>query len=249
MKRSILITLQSSAALALMTAAAQAQYSTGDFVVGFTSGSGNDVVYDLGRVSNFTDGQSWNLNSALTSSPGSYSSLGNLNWGGVGGISLGLSSSLKTVYSTVPAGQTTVPAKIPNTTTFNGIRTSIDTIGQFITSGPAGIDSASDPASWNGETIVGGTGTFFNNYGSTTINDPNSTTPASFTSGAVVEDLYAVKADNTPGQLLGTLTFDSTGTLTFNASAVPEPSTLSLLGGAAVLGLALRKRAGLPRKS
>ena len=230
-----------------MTVAAQAQYSSGDLVVGFTSGAGNDLVYDLGKVSNFTDGETWNLNSALTSSPGSFSTLGNLNWGGVGAISLGLSSSLKTVYSTVPTGQGT-PVSISNTTTFNGIRTSIDTIGQFITSGPAGIDPASDPASWNGETIVGGSGTFFNNYGSATPNDPNSTTPASFTSGAVVEDLYAVKSDNTAGQLLGTFTFDSTGTLTFSASAVPEPSTLGLLGMAA-LGLALRKRGVFLRKS
>src|SRR5437763_13561434 len=128
MKRSIRITLQTSTALILMTVAAQAQYSSGDLVVGFTSGAGNDLIYDLGKVSNFTDGETWNLNSALTSSPGSFSTLGNLNWGGVGAISLGLSSSLKTVYSTVPTGQGT-PVSIPNTTTFNGIRTSIDTIG------------------------------------------------------------------------------------------------------------------------
>jgi hypothetical protein len=248
MKRSIWITLQTLAALTLMTAAAQAQYSSGDLVLGFTSGSGNDVVYDLGRVSNFTDGETWSLNSALTSSPGSFTGLGNLNWGGVGAISLGLSGSAKTVYSTVPVGQGAIPVNVPNTTTFNGIRTSIDTIGQFITSGPAGIDAASDPASWNGETIVGGSGTFFNNYGSATPNDPNSTTPASFTSGAVVEDLYAVKADNTAGHLLGTFSFDSTGTLTFSASAVPEPTTLSLLGGLGLVGFALRKRGWFQRK-
>ena len=232
-----------------MACAAQAQYSSGDLIVGFTSGSGNDLVYDIGRYSNLTDGQTWNLNSALTISPGSYTTLGNLNFGVLGALSLGLSASSKTVYSTVPDGQGIVPVNIPNSTLFNGIRTSVDTIGQFITSGPAGIDGASDPASWNGETIVGGSGTYFNNYGSATSSDPNSTTPATFNTGSVVEDLYAVKADNTPGTLLGTFTFDSSGSLTFNASPVPEPTALSLLGVFGALALAVRRRGGLTRNN
>jgi hypothetical protein len=242
MKRSIRITMQAAAVLALATGAARAQYTSGDLLVGFTSGGGNDLVYDLGRFSVMTDGQTWELGTSLTNSPGSYTSLGNLNWGVVGALSLGLSSSLKTVYSTGPTGQG-APVQVPNTTTFNGIRTSVDTIGQFITSGPAGIDAANDAASWNGETIVGGTGTYYNNYGSATLNNPNSTTPASFTFGTVVEDLYGVKADNTAGSLLGTFTFDSSGTLTFNAAAVPEPTTLTLvMGGLGGLVFASRRR-------
>jgi hypothetical protein len=249
MKRLIRISMQIPAALALMTTAVNAQYASGDLVAGFTSGSGNDLVYDLGRYSNITDGQTWSIGSALTNSPGSYTSLGNLNWGVVGTISLGLSGSLKTVYSTVPGAQATIPVNVPNTTTFNGIRTSVDTIGQFITSGSAGIDAASDPASWNGETIVGGSGTFFNNYGSATPNDPNSATPATFTSGTVVEDLYGVKADNTSGTLLGTFTLDPTGKLTFNATVVPEPTTLSLLSGLGLLMIAVRRRTAFARKN
>ena len=239
--------MHTSAALALLANAAHAQYTSGDLVLGFTSGGGNDLVYDLGRFSNITDGQTWNVGSALTNSPGTYTSFGNLNWGVVGTLSLGLSGAQKTVYSTVPSGQGSIPVNVPNTTTFNGIKTSVDTIGQFITSGPAGIDLASDPASWNGETIVGGSGTYFNNYGSATPNDPNSTTPASFTSGSQVEDLYGVKANNTAGSLLGTFTFDPSGTLTFSASPVPEPTPLTLLGGLGLLLLAVR-RPGFLRK-
>jgi hypothetical protein len=249
MKRSIRITMQTSAALALMATSAHAQYASGDLVVGFTTGSGNDLVYDLGKYSSIVSGQTWSLDSALTSSPGNFTSLGNLNWGVVGAISLGLSGSLKTVYSTIPAGQGAIPVNVPNTTTFNGIRTSVDTIGQFITTGNAGIDAASDPASWNGETMVGGSGTFFNNYGSATPNDPNSTTPATFTSGSVVEDLYGAKADNSSSSLLGTFTFDPSGTLTFNASSVPEPTTLSLFGGLGLLMFAVRRRSIFVRKS
>lgn len=249
MKQLLRIMMQTSAAATLMASAAYAQYSSGDLVVGFTSGSGNDLVYDLGKYSTFTDGETWSLNSALTNSPGSYTGFGNLNWGAVGAISLGVSSSQKTVYSTVPHGQGNIPVDIPNTAIFNSIRTSVDTIGQFITSGKAGIDSASDPASWNGETIVGGTGTFFNNYGSTTPNDPNSLTPASFTGGFVMEDLYAVHADNTSGTLLGTFTFDASGTLTFNANPVPEPSTISLMGLMGILAASFRRRSGSPRNT
>jgi hypothetical protein len=245
MKTSIKTTILAMAGMALMIDAAHAQYSAGDLIVGFTSGSGNDVVYDLGKFSTFTDGESWNLLASLKSTPGSYANLNGLNWGVVGAQSTGLSSTLKTVYSTVPHGQSTVPVSIPNTTTYNGIATSVNTIGQFITAGPAGIDVSSDAASWNGETIVGGSGTYFNNYGSATLNNPNSTTPANFTSGSVIEDLYGTKANNSTSALLGTLTFDSTGTLTFSAVAVPEPSTYGVLAGLGLLALCVRRQLGL----
>lgn len=234
-----------AAGMALMIDAAHAQYAAGDLVVGFTSGTGNDVVYDLGQFSSFTSGETWNLFSSLTSAPGGYANLNGLNWGVVGAQSTGLNSALKTVYSTVPHGQASIPATVASTSIYNGVATSVNTIGQFITSGHAGIDAATDAASWNGETIVGGTGTFFNNYGSATINNPNSTTPASFTSGSVVEDLYGAKANNTAATLLGTMTFDSTGTLTFNATAVPEPSTYGVLAGLGLLVLCVRRQLGL----
>lgn len=245
MKTSIKTTMLAMAGMALMIDAAHAQYSSGDLIVGFTSGAGNDVVYDLGKFSTFTSGETWNLFPSLTSTPGGYANLSGLNWGVVGAQSTGLSSSLKTVYSTVPHGQVTPPVGIPNTSTYNGIATSINTIGQFITSGPAGIDAASDAASWNGETIVGGSGTFFNAYGSATPSDPNSATPSGFTSGSVIEDLYGVKANGSAATLLGTLAFDSTGTLTFNAVAVPEPSTYGALAGLGLLALCVRRQLGL----
>lgn len=229
-----------------IVASAHAQYANGDLIIGFTSGAGNDVVYDVGAFSSLFNGETWNLNPTLTTTPGSYANLNNLNWGLVGAQSLGLSGSLKTVYSTVPHGQASIPANVPSSGTFATVATAVNTIGQFITTGPAGTDAASDAASWNGETIVGGSGTYFNVYGSATLSDPNSTTPASFTSGAVAEDLYGVKANNTAGTLLGTFTFDSTGTLTF--SAVPEPSTCSLFAAMAFLILAVRRRFGVFRK-
>ncbi|HLH56756.1 MAG TPA: PEP-CTERM sorting domain-containing protein [Verrucomicrobiae bacterium] len=246
MKTSLKTTMLAVAGMALMIDAAHAQYAAGDLVAGFTSGSGNDVIYDLGQFSNFSNGETWNLLSALTSSPGGYANLNGLNWGVVGAQSTGLNSALKTVYSTVAHGQSTAPVNIPNTSTFNGIATSVNTIGQWVTAGsPAGIIASSDPASWNGETIVGGSGTFFNNYGSATPSDPNSATPASFTSGSVVEDLYGVKANNTAATLLGTFTLSSTGVLTFNAVAVPEPSTYGVLAGLGLLAVCLRRQLGL----
>jgi hypothetical protein len=228
-----------------MVTSAQAQYAPGDLIVGFTSGSGNDLVYDIGTFSSLVNGETFSLNSAITTTAG-HANLNNLNWGVVGAQNV---LGVRTAYSTVPHGQTTAPANINGSTAFNTVATAVNTIGQFITSGPAGTDAASDAASWNGETIVGGGGTYFNVYGSATPNNPNSTTPASFTSGSIVEDVYGVQANNSAGNLLGTFTFDSTGTLTFNTVAVPEPSTYGLLAGLGLLALTVRRQFGWFRKS
>jgi len=224
-----------------MVTSAQAQYNAGDLIVGFTTGSGNDVVYDLGTFSSLVNGETWNISSTLSGA--GHANLNNLNWGVVGAQSTGASGSLKTSYATVPTGQAAIPANVPSTGTFSSIATAVNTIGQFITSGPSGTDAASDAASWNGETIVGGSSTYFNVYGSGTPNLPNSTTSASFTSGSVVEDFYGVKANNTAGTLLGTFTFDSTGTLSF--TAVPEPSTYGLLAGLGLMVVTIRRQLGL----
>jgi len=45
--------------------AAQAVTYNGDLIVGFTKASGNDLVYDLGAETTITNGQKWNLGSAL----------------------------------------------------------------------------------------------------------------------------------------------------------------------------------------
>ncbi len=61
----------------------------------------------------------------------------------------------------------------------------------------------------------------------------------------MIEDLYGVKANGTAASLLGTVTFDSTGPLTFNAVAVPEPATYGVLAGLGLLALCVRRQLGL----
>ena len=77
--------------------AVQAQYN-GDLVVGFTIASSSDLVYDLGSETSITNGQTWNLSSALTAA-NLNTSLSTVSWGVVGANSSDANYSWLTVAS------------------------------------------------------------------------------------------------------------------------------------------------------
>jgi hypothetical protein len=212
------------AAAALAAVSPAHAYTTGDLILGFTSGGGNDYITDLGQVSSLFNGESWNLNSQIT---GNFAgSLNNLQFGIIAGKS-------GTIYSTVALGQ--VPPGLSSLSAYNTANAGVGAIGAGFGGNTSYTPSSGDANSWYQQTINGsGNAQFVNAY-----NNPNSPTPANFTSGSVPADFYAAKGDGTDPVQLGTFNFSSQGTLTFGA--VPEPSTC-MLGGLGLLAFALSRR-------
>src|SRR5215510_13151042 len=86
----------SAFALAAAVSSAQAQYSSGDLLLGFnTAASTGDLIINLGNGNSLVSGGTRNLNSVIGLTPAQLVtalnanglSLNNLNWGVVGGQS------------------------------------------------------------------------------------------------------------------------------------------------------------------
>jgi hypothetical protein len=206
------------AALGLVSVSAvKAAPYNGDLIIGFTAGSGNDVVYDLGAASSLTSGETWDLSSILTG----YD-LSTISWGVIGALNTG---SPRTAWSTTDG--TTPPANIPNLSAWGKNNTAISSIYQNFASAGAGqsisID-VTDDNSWKSQTISPSLTTQYANvYG-----NPNVV-------GTTSDSLYSILANNSAATLLGNFILDNTGNVTF--SPVPEPSTFGLLAVAGVLAL------------
>ena len=63
-------------AIAGATAASHAAAYNNDLIIGFSSTSGNDLLYDLGSFSSLSQGETWNLSALL-----SGYNLSTVNWG------------------------------------------------------------------------------------------------------------------------------------------------------------------------
>ena len=207
MKRINKMALAAIAATAL-AASAQAQYNAGDLLLGFTSPNsgqasqgGNagylgDLIIDLGTgaLIGVGSGGSVNLNDngnvgytaaglqlELTSL---FGGMGGLSFGVVGGKYVNASSGF--TFGTVAHGAT--PPIIANV---GALKSSAALAGTAIGDGSANANSAIvDPNaaygySWQ-EAVVGTANGQWSHSGS----NPDSTTPATFTSGSVMEDLY-----------------------------------------------------------
>jgi hypothetical protein len=222
----------------------KAQYAPGDLVIGFTK-STTDVMFDLGTPASIGVGGSGpvDLSSKISASllNGSYADgLGSLSFGVVGESSSGPSGSQKFIYLTVAQGAPP-PLTVPNVSSWNVISLNVDSAG-------AAIDGTATPA--NSAVVDNSTGTglsFKENITSPTGNtfaknyvDPTVSTPATFTSGSVFEDLYSASANNGTPKLLGTLSFGGDGSASF--TPVPEPTTYTLVISGALAGLALKRR-------
>ena len=190
---------------AILTSA-QAVIYNGDLLIGFTTQSGNDVIYDLGAESSFTDGQTWNLSSLLSS----YSDLNSVNWGVIGDKNIG---------GTLYAWSTTDGSYPPGTIRGEDALSSLDTATKSIYSsfGTAGVGqhvsiSSSLDNSWNQQTINGGLTTqYINAYG-----NPN-------VIGLTSASLYGILTDGSDPTLVGTFTLGADGVVTFNTGSTPPP--------------------------
>jgi hypothetical protein len=197
-------------------ALASAQASTiynGDLLVGFTTQSGNDLIYDLGATSSLTNGKTWNLSSLLTG----YN-LNVVNWGVIGDKNI---SGFRTAWMTTDG--TYAPTPVPSTTAWANIDTATATMYQFFPAAGAGqyesINSA-DSSSWNQETINGlGSPS---SYISVKAN-PN-------VAGLTSATLFSMVANGSAVTNLGTFTLSSGGTLTFNVvvSTPPLPKIVNI---------------------
>jgi hypothetical protein len=220
-------------AAGVVAASAQAATNNGDLLLGFTDQTHNDVIFDLGPASSLAYGNSWNLGAT------GFNLLGNLNLGSVywGVIGDNLVGATGTAWATKGIG-TPAPGKLAGLSAWGAIDTPISSIfqnfsttgaGNYISVDPA--NSAAYPNGWNVQTI---SGTLTTDYHKAYLN-PN-------VQGLNSDSLYQIVANNSAPTVMGYFNLDATGTITYTASPVPEPSSLALLTGAGLLALSLRNR-------
>ena len=257
---------------AVLSTSAQAvptTYNEGDLLIGFEqqNGSGgvtsSDYAVDLGAVSNFIGAPSnltFNLNTAdLVSAFGSgwanNTPAGSLvQWGVIGGsdgnasISVGGDTLKKnTLFLTkgelTPGTQSTKPATASNSTqgNINGNiqQFALDFAGVSESSANAAIVPSNDSIGWSASTP--GSAAFGSSFA---IEQPASGSYTGPTDSKL--DLYQLNnTTTTPGStaiLLGDFSLNSSGVLTFEAAAVPEPASYALAALAAVMLVVLRRR-------
>jgi hypothetical protein len=203
-----------AAASAALVGASQAATYNGDLYVGFTTGVGNDLIYDLGAEATLTDGQSWDLSALLTG----YN-LSNVNWGVIGDKTIG---GVRYSWTSTDPSSGLVPLAVPNTAAWGTLDTCSRAIFSNFGSAGAGQSlsiSSTDDNSWNMQTIMGSLPTAYWNV----YENPN-------VLGVVSNNFYGMIATNQPPQLIGHFSLASGGVLTFHvqASAPPPPPQLSI---------------------
>ncbi len=187
-------------------------YTTGDAIAGFTTGSGSELVVNLGPISSLTNGEQWNLATLLGPGTGNagFVSLNNLNWGVIG-ISGG------NYYSTVVFN----PAAKGNPSSAGDLTTHWGYLNQ------SQVSAASSADSWYNNVDTPNSGDTTSPY-ATLGNSADTTTPASGTftfsqnSAAWYQNGTALGAG---AQTVG-FSFSSDGVLAFTnlASVVTPPS-------------------------
>jgi PKD repeat protein len=195
------LVLLATAIGATLTSAQAATYN-GDLLIGFTTQSGNDLIYDLGAESSLTNGETWNLSSLL-----SGYNLTNVNWGVIGDKSVSGTRYVWTTTGGLP------PNTVPNTAAWGNIDSSARSIYQNFGTAGAGqslsIDTT-DANSWNQQTINGGGPLQYVNV----YENPN-------VQGVTSDSFYSLIANGSAPTLVGNFTLNSGGVLTFNVAASP----------------------------
>jgi hypothetical protein len=222
MKKTLSALLLASTLIAALPARAiQAPYTPGDLLIGFTTESGSDEIYDLGQESSLTNGKSWNLASLLTS----YGNYSTVNWGVIGnGTNAG---TVRTAWTTTATG--IVPNTIQGSGAFGKLNTVATTLGQkapgsAITAGQSYAPLASSETSWNTETLTGTLASDYNNA----YESPN-------VLGVTSADFSQVNDDGSAPILLGNFTLAANGVVTFNTvSSSPTPPVAGFSGSPTV---------------
>jgi hypothetical protein len=248
---------------AIVTTTAHAQfsgtYTQGDFLLGFRAtggtGSGSDVLVDLGPLGNFQTQVTFstpNLNSLLVSTFGSgWFSRSDLLYGAAAGAQPGVDANGNTVYGTAPetvGGSESTPWPRPTSSQAIQIKGKINAEGQVYQNGsptlgsPAIVQNTSDTNSYAsyqpGGTMVNSGGISYAYF--------NPDVEASNPSVTRLDVIQLVPGSGT-GVDVGDLVINASGAITFTPDsfeAIPEPSitALVLLGAVGMAVFHLRRR-------
>jgi hypothetical protein len=219
MKKHVRAALLAAAAFAVVASTQAATY-TGDLLIGFTSQSGNDFIFDLGQASALTSGQQFNLSSQL-----SGFNLNTVNWGIVGDKNV---LGVRTAWTTTGGAS---PIPVNSTAAWGTLDTATKSIYQNFPVGGANDSfsiASTDDNSWNQQTINGSLTTQYHNA----YENPNLV-------GTGTATLWNLVANGSPGSQFGSFTLGANGMVTF--TAVPEPTTYGVLAGFGLLVLSLRR--------
>jgi len=228
MKNTYKAVLAAAAALGLASAMSLKASSGYDLIAGFTTGSGSDVMLDIGPVTAYpgatglSNGETWNLGATNAFTSESFNFSGS-SWGIIGDAdSANDGASPQTLWVTT-SGST--PPSLLNNNQFGQADTGISEIednvfgnnsqGNYESSQGQIVTVAFGNAnSWNTETL---SGTLDNDFINAYAN-PNA-------SGAATATLWQVPTGGTP-TALGKFTLNSSGLLTFSTnlvSSAPAP--------------------------
>ena len=212
MKKTLTALALAVATLAAVAPARAATYS-GDLIIGFSTTSGNDVIFDLGQRSALTSGETWDLSGLFSSASMSLSGTPVINWGVIGNKNVGGTTRTAWVTGLID------PPTLLGTPNYNALNTpTISIAGGSTPLLPGGsiTGPASDPNSWNTQTILGPlSGNYVNAYQS-----PNN-------QGFTSVPFWEVVANGSSPNQLGSFAFANSAIVTF--PAVPAPSSHSLL--------------------
>jgi hypothetical protein len=204
-----------------------AAYTAGDLLVGFTTASGSDLVYDLGQESALQNGETFSALSSLLSSD--FSDLSIVNWGVIGNGAN--SGTVRTAWTT------TSPGVGANTVTGSGAFGKLNTVavtlaGSTLTgAGTHNSPLASSSTSWNTETLNGTLAGDYNNA----YENPN-------VLGVGSADFSQILNDGSTPTVIGSFALGANDSFTYTAVAVPEPTTYGMLAGAGLLVVSLRNQ-------
>jgi hypothetical protein len=247
-------------------------YSNGDLFLGFraTGGTGSsfDYLVDIGQASIYRDATSsfvlnnatginiGNIGADLTAIFGSdWATRSDLFWGVVGTVSPAIgtdpinteyASKGETTFGTVETSwnrRSNSQQGSANTAIgLTGLAGAFVNYSSTANSTRAAQQGTGDANSWY--SYVSQSTSFGGSYNSAL--EGSSLTGL----GNSALDLFRMQSSSTanlPGTYLGKFTTDSSGNITFNTAAVPEPSALTALaGGVALLGL-MRRRSAVAR--
>ena len=216
--------------------------------ISFTTGSGNDLIVNLGLASSvLVNGNAWNLTAALAQNGISFSSFTSSSWGVIG-----VSTTGSKTYSTAPVGNT--PNNINNIGIFNSVKNAAGGLGSDL-NGSTGMGNpaaaTAGNGSWNNGTLIGTDST---SWGANAGNPNDAVTTDLGYGNRMSEDFYFTPVGfNATQTQLSQFTLGAYGDgnvyLSYGLSEVPEPSTnaLFLCSAGGLLLMTVRRK--LSRKA